>query len=199
MIAYIKGIIIYIENNNVTIENQGIGYQVFLTKYDLSNQKIGNICSFFIHTYFKEDCIELYGFSNAEQKEVFLLLTTINGIGKKTALTILSHISLSDLLKAITIKDIGLLASLPGIGKKTAERIALELKDKIEKLSINNKFTMQEETKLNSLQNAIFSLGFSKEQTQKALRNLKNDEIENNELEFLVKKCLNILTGNKTL
>ena len=199
MIAYIKGQIIHIESNNVTIENQGIGYQVFLIKHDLSNQRIGNYSSFFIHTYFKEDSIELYGFSNPEQKEIFLLLTTINGIGKKTALNILSNILINDLINAIAVKNITLLASLPGIGKKTAERIALELKDKLEKFIINNKFIIQESQKTNNLQNAINNLGFSKEQTQKALISLTNEEIETHDLEFLVKKCLNILTGNKLL
>lgn len=198
MIAYIKGQIIHIENNNVTIENQGIGYQVFLIKHDLSNQKIGDYSSFFIHTYFKEDSIELYGFSNPEQKEIFLLLTTINGIGKKTALNILSNILINDLINAIAVKNITLLASLPGIGKKTAERITLELKDKIEKINFVSAY-IQENDKINSLHTAIAHLGFSKEQTQKALKNLSNDELETYDLEFLVKKCLNILTGNKAL
>jgi len=112
-----------------------VGYEVFIplsTFYALPD--LNESTSLRIHTYLREDAIQLFGFLTSPEKEAFVLLNGISGIGPKLALSVLSTLSVPDLVSAVTAGDVDKLASVPGIGKKSAGRIALELKDKAERL-----------------------------------------------------------------
>ena len=134
MFNYIKGEVISKENGILVLENSGIGFEI-----NVSNQAMANLPleheKALVYTYqnVKEDEISLFGFYCKEEKNMFLKLIDVNGIGPKMALGILSNITLTDLEIAILNQDAKILSKIKGIGGKTAERIVLELKDKIEK------------------------------------------------------------------
>ena len=131
MIAYLRGIIKFIFEDNCIIDVHGVGYKVFIDSRTRENINAGQEIEFFIYTSVREDSINLYGFKNQTDYEVFSQLITVSGIGAKTALNVLSKISSKDLAAAIYQKNVNALSKLPGIGKKSAQRLILELKDKM--------------------------------------------------------------------
>jgi Holliday junction DNA helicase RuvA len=135
MIAFLTGRLIFKAPTHLTLDVQGVGYEVHIplsTYYALPN--LGDVTALNIHTHLREDAIQLFGFLSQSEKESFLLLTSVSGIGPKLALSVLSSVSVIDLVHAIQTEDIEKLATVPGIGKKSAGRIALELKDKVGKI-----------------------------------------------------------------
>jgi holliday junction DNA helicase RuvA len=137
MIAALTGRLALKAPSHVTLDVQGVGYEVFIplsTFYALPD--VNESASLCVHTHLREDAIQLYGFLTAMEKDTFILLTGISGIGPKLALSVLSALNVPDLVSAIQAGDVEKLASVPGIGKKTAARIALELKDKVERLRV---------------------------------------------------------------
>ena len=131
MIALVKGELAYKSIDHVIVDVSGVGYRLFIplsTFYSLPEQ--GRV-ELFVHTHVREDILQLYGFSTIEEKDLFVTLIGISGVGPKLAVNVLSHIPVSELKTAIVHGDIKRLSSLPGIGKKTAERLVLELKDKL--------------------------------------------------------------------
>lgn len=135
MIAFLTGRLAFKAPTHLTLDVQGVGYEVFIplsTYYALPN--LDEVTALNIHTHLREDAIQLFGFLSQGEKESFLLLTTVSGIGPKLALSILSSLSITDLVAAIQREDVDKLATVPGIGKKSAGRIALELKDKVGKI-----------------------------------------------------------------
>lgn len=135
MIAYIIGEITDISEDSVVIETNGMGFNIFVTSGYQYN--IGQEVKIYTYTNVKEDAFSLFGFEDKEQLTLFKMLLTVNGIGPKGALAILSCMSTTDLRFAIYHEDAGAIAKANGIGKKTAERVILDLKDKI-KLSDSN-------------------------------------------------------------
>lgn len=196
MIAYVLGQVILAEANYIVVKTNGIGYQVLLSKKDLETIQIGQDVELYIHTHVREDAFDLFGFISPAHKQIFSLLISVSGIGPKIALNILSVLSPSELKNAILHKDLAKLSAAPGIGKKTAERLALELKDKIIKIdiAIPNPSVADYSVKT-SLEQAIRGLGFSKSQSDKAITSL-NEEDLHLPLEELIKKTLNLLAGN---
>jgi Holliday junction DNA helicase RuvA len=137
MIAALTGRLAAKAPSHLTLEVQGVGYEVFIplsTFYALP--ALNESTSLRIHTHLREDAIQLFGFLTSLEKEAFVLLNGISGIGPKLALSVLSTLSVPDLVSAVTAGDLDKLASVPGIGKKSAGRIALELKDKVERLRV---------------------------------------------------------------
>lgn len=137
MIAALTGRLAHKAPSHVTLDVHGVGYEVFIplsTFYALP--EINESASLSVYTHLREDAIQLYGFVTALEKDSFILLTSISGIGPKLALSVLSALNVPDLVSAIQAGDVEKLASVPGIGKKTAARIALELKDKVERLRV---------------------------------------------------------------
>lgn len=140
MYNYIKGVIEDKQDNLVIIDNNGIGYEIHTSNNALEKlPNIGDVAKVLTYQVVKEDEISLYGFYSKEEKNMFLNLISVNGIGPKMAIGVLSSISLQDLEMAIISGDSKLIKKLKGIGPKTAERIVLELKDKIE---TNSSFEM---------------------------------------------------------
>lgn len=198
MIGFIQGKILIMETQSIIVDVLGLGYQVFLTKSDLEQCVIGQDCKLYVHTSVKEDAIDLYGFFTAPQKDFFLLLNSVNGVGKKTAMNILSHASIKDLTHAIMEKNISFLSSVQGIGKKTAERIALELKEKVAKLALSFS-TASSSSTISNLTQAMAGLGYSKEQAQKAFKNISSEDFANLAFEDLLRKTIKILSGSKAV
>lgn len=131
MIAYLNGKIFSLSPTGVILDVQGIGYDVHISVPTFEKLNGKETASLFIYTSVKEDSISLYGFSEREEKNIFELLISVNGIGPKSAMTILSGIQPNDLRNAIESADISRLTAMPGVGKKTAERIVLELRGKL--------------------------------------------------------------------
>jgi Holliday junction DNA helicase RuvA len=132
MIAFLTGRLAFKAPTHLTLDVQGVGYEVQIplsTYYALPN--LDEVAALNIHTHLREDAIQLFGFLSQAEKDSFLLLTSVSGIGPKLALSVLSSLPVEDLVKAIQTGDIDKLATVPGIGKKSAGRIALELKDTV--------------------------------------------------------------------
>ena len=135
MIALLTGRLAFKAPTHLALDVQGVGYEVFIplsTYYNLPN--VQDSLSLSIHTHVREDAIQLFGFSTPQEKDAFVLLLSVSGIGPKSALGILSALPVSDLVSAIQSGDVEKLETVPGIGKKSAGRLVLELKDKLTRL-----------------------------------------------------------------
>ena len=136
MIAHLSGKLIEKEANSVIVETNGVGYEVVIplsTFYDLG--EVEEQVSLRIYTYVREDAFQLFGFKTQRERELFLLLISVSGIGPKSAITALSGMSADEIINAIRQNNLARLNSIPGVGRKTAERLVIELRDKITKLS----------------------------------------------------------------
>ena len=137
MIASLRGKVQYKQPGTVILDVGGVGYEVITSSrtYD-TLPPTGEEIFLLVHTHVREDAITLFGFGSGEEKELFLLLNGVSGVGPKLAMAILSGISAADLCQAIALKDIARLTGLSGVGKKTAQRLCMELGDKVGKLSV---------------------------------------------------------------
>ena len=132
MIATLSGKVQYLYSDRAVIEVGGVGYEVFLSTDGLSRlPERGGQAFLHIHTHVREDAFILFGFTEEDEKEMFLILKTVSGIGPKVALAMLSGMRVADLSQAIGENDVRRLTTLQGVGKKTAERLCVELKDKV--------------------------------------------------------------------
>ncbi len=131
MISYLEGTVRSITGSNLTVVIGGVGYLISCPLPLLLSYKDGDIASFVIHTRVREDAITLYGFGNASELELFEKLTSVSGIGPKSALSMMSMHSPASIADAIEKNDIAMLSHTPGIGKKTAEKIIVELRGKL--------------------------------------------------------------------
>ena len=131
MIAFVHGTAVDVTENSVIVEAGGIGYDIYMTGTDLSNIHMGEEVK--IHTYFnvREDAMKLYGFRSKDDLQMFKLLLGVNGVGPKAAVGVLAGITADELRFAILSDDVKTLSKAPGIGKKTAQKLILELKDKM--------------------------------------------------------------------
>ena len=137
MIACLKGELLSKSRDRLVVDVNGVGYEVFFPAASFERlPALGHTIFLHVHTHVREDAILLYGFVELEEKEMFLLLTGVSGIGPKLAMTVISGIAPVDLCRAIMAEDVYRLTKLPGIGKKTAERLCLELKDKVQSLAV---------------------------------------------------------------
>lgn len=167
MIAKIKGAIEYIKDSYVVMDVNNIGYKVFATPYVLGKIAGRGEASFFIHTYVREDILALYGFLTLEELEMFELLISISGIGPKAAMGILTIADAKTIRTAILNDDPSVLTKVSGVGKKTAERVILELKNKISGLSDLEKNEIMADS--DALE-ALTSMGYSVSESREALK-----------------------------
>jgi len=169
MYAYIKGTIEEISEGVIVIENNGIGYTVNVSNNCLvKSGRIGQAVK--LHTYLnvREDEMSLYGFYSEEEKSMFLRLINVSGIGPKLALSVLSGIDISNLAKVIMAGDIKTLSSIKGVGKKTAERIVLELRGTIEDTSVSVPVII-EQNNINDAVMALVNLGIGRQEAYNAV------------------------------
>ena len=201
MIARISGLLVYKSITHLIVDIHGIGYRVFVpltTFYELpdTSQKV----TLHIHTHVKDDSINLFGFYTTEEKAVFQLMISVSGIGPKLAMNILSGISAAELIRAVSQGNLNRLIYIPGVGKKMAERIILELKDKMLKLdaheSADKDFSIvsTDEMKGDAL-SALINLGYKSQAAKSALDRIVNEFPAPMTLEILLKRTLKILAS----
>ena len=175
MIAYIQGYLDYKSPAYVIIEANGIGYQINISLNTYENIKDLNEARLYTHLQIKEDAHSLYGFADPKEKEMFLLLISISGVGAATGINILSSISIKDIHRAILHEDIVSLNSVKGIGAKTAKRIILELKDKMVKLDVDDSpelIPSEDNIVKDEALQALITLGFTKGSAEKAIEKI---------------------------
>ncbi|KJS85714.1 MAG: hypothetical protein JM58_07915 [Peptococcaceae bacterium BICA1-8] len=193
MIAYIKGKLLKKNTASLIIENNGLGYEIYVPANCFHKYRDGEEIELVTYLHVREDLIQLYGFSGWDEKEIFLLLINVSGVGPKGALAILSHVSIEELKVAIVTEDINVLTKLPGIGKKTAQRLIIELKDKIPTTIYNFEEVKSEITITgNAILAALVSLGYQPLEVKKIIPLLLKD-YPNSDEAFLIKKALQIL------
>ena len=190
MIAHLRGRLIEKEPARVVVDVNGVGYEVFvpLTTFSAMPDKGGEV-TIDIHTHVREDIIALYGFSSRRERIIFEKLIGISGIGPKLAVTILSGGSVDDLATAIKRSDLPRLTSIPGVGKKTAERIVVELKDKLQDFAEAPVKSSIEADVLSALEN----LGYPRAISEAAVRRAVDGD-GNAAFDVLFKRTLQILT-----
>ena len=172
MIAKLKGKIEYSKNNYVVVDVNGVGYKVFLSIYTFGKVAGLKEVDLFIYTYVREDVLALYGFLNADELDMFELLISISGIGPKAAMGILSIATPKTIRTAIINEDASILTKVSGIGKKTADRVILELKNKVADLSTEDKEEVSVDT--DALE-ALITMGYSVYEAREALKNVPKD------------------------
>lgn len=195
MLEYIKGMLVAVEPNFAVVDTGGWGLRLNISINTYKNIKshLNAQIKLYTHLIIKEDAIELAGFYDRIEREAFLLLIKIPGIGMKVGMSMLSLLDVSTLKSAVLSDNIGVLASVPGVGKKTAQKIIIDLKDRIKDLPINT----QEEIEFNSLyevKRALESLGFKTNEIQAALDKYKASSICKESIEEMLKKILKILS-----
>ena len=190
MIAHLRGKLAQKDPARVIVDVNGVGYEVFvpLTTFT-ALPETGSEVSIDIHTHVREDLIALYGFSTRRERTIFEKLMTISGIGPKLAVTILSGGSVEDLVTAIKRSDLARLTAIPGVGKKTAERIVLELKDKLQDFAEGPARSSVEVDVLSALEN----LGYNRAVAEGALARATNGD-GSAPFDVLFKRSLQILT-----
>ena len=202
MIAYLEGQILRIETNLIIIKTStGVGYEVNVLKQLSSNSSSEENINLHIYTNVKEDEISLYGFENIEQKELFTMLIKTSGIGPKLGLAILSVMSPSEIVKAVHQNSVESFSQVSGIGKKTATKLCLDLKDKL-KSSLTAQSVYEKDFKCenkeiesgsgkNSVFSALKNLGYNENEIIKALGKSENVDLS---FEEKLKKALSLLT-----
>ncbi len=205
MIASLTGTVQYIATDRVVVDVNGVGYEVFLSAVGLGRlPEIGGDIFLHIHTNVREDAIILFGFQEQSEKEMFLTLKTVSGIGPKLSLAILSGMPIGDLCQAIVNGDVKGLTTISGVGKKTAERICVELKDKVggfqtESTMSDTAFvSTAKDSPLADAASALTNLGYSDQLVRQAFASLKkqvgDDSFAAMKLEQLITEGLRLLS-----
>lgn len=193
MIEYIKGKITSLTPTYVVIETGGLGYFVNISLSTFSKLENMEECSLLIHEVIREDTHLLFGFNNADERYIFRLLISVSGVGANTARMMLSSVEASGIEKAILQSDVNLLKGIKGIGAKTAQRIIVDLKDKVGKSADAAEiFADQGNTIREEAFTALVMLGFPKNSVNKSLDKLLREERDLS-VEQLIKKALKIL------
>ncbi len=201
MIAYLSGKLFEKEANLIIVDVGGVGYEVIIplsTFYDLG--EIGEDVSLRIYTHVREDVFQLFGFKNVRERELFLLLISVSGIGPKSAITALSGMSADEIIGAIRQNNLARLNSIPGVGKKTAERLVIELRDKIAKLSALSSEEMKAEgipqtsgdDVYDDAISALVNLGYHVNSAEKALKQAMQEGTEMS-VQKLLRRSLQLL------
>ena len=198
MIAHLTGKLTHKSPVAIIIDVNGVGYQVFVplsTFYALP--ELESKISLGIHTHMREEALKLFGFYTIDEKRIFEKLITINKVGPKLALTILSGMPPADILSTIDSNDIVKLSTIPGIGRKTAERLILEMRDKLDGLSLDFVVTKDpgpEKELFDDALSALVNLGYKKSQAEQTLKKVYAEKVGDASIENLIKDSLNLLS-----
>lgn len=196
MIALLTGRLAFKAPTHLALDVQGVGYEVFVplsTFYNLPD--LNQTVSLSIHTHVREDAIQLFGFVTQQEKDAFVLLTSVSGIGPKSALGILSALPVSDLVHAIQSGDVDKLETVPGVGKKTAGRIVLELKEKAAKLhpawsAASEVLPAGSDPTFEDALSALTNLGYRAQDAKDALKRARKSTGESLSLQELIRETL---------
>ena len=200
MYAYLNGVLAEKTPDTIVIDCGGVGYEIKipLSTFDMLPEAFETV-KLFIYTFYNDEGTRLYGFFTKQEKELFKLLINVNRVGPKTALAILSSMSIKDLITAILTGNAKILSKTPGLGQKSSERLIIELKDKIEMISeLDVEKHIYSETQSQNLglnngvwtevENALTSLGYKNFEIRKALQNVKADD--KTTTQEIVKNCI---------
>ena len=190
MFAFLEGTIAIKQEGYLVVNVGGVGYELNISSYSAAVlPEVNSQAKVFTYLQVKEDGVALYGFATIEEKDLFLKLITVSGVGPKMAIGILSNISMTELIKAISLNDIKILSTIKGVGKKTAERIAIELKDKvtIENITLDASTTIVDTKAVDEACLVLVSLGVNKND---ALRLVREYAKEDSTAEDIVSKVL---------
>ena len=179
MIASLTGRLAFKAPTHLVLDVQGVGYEVFIplsSYYGLPN--LSETTSLNVHTHVREDAIQLFGFLTSQEKDAFVLLTSVSGVGPKLALSVLSALPVSDLVSAIQSGDVEKLTTVPGIGNKSASRLVLELKDKVGKLHpgllpAHDSARQEQDATFDDALSALVNLGYRPLDAKEALKQVK--------------------------
>ena len=195
MFAYIKGTLEIKSINYVVVENSGIGYKIYMSHKSIGT--IGNVgenVKVYTHYHVREDDISLYGFNSEEELRMFEILINVSGVGVKSALTMLSDITPASFAMAVINDDVTRLTKVPGVGRKTAQRLILELKDKLKSEDISGEQIEETSIKEKEIDNdaiiALQVLGYNKKEIEQALEKI---EAKNLSVEETIKTALKYL------
>jgi Holliday junction DNA helicase RuvA len=193
MIAFLKGRLVHKDPAHVIIEVNGVGYQVAISLQTYSEIKDQENILLFTHLQVREDAHVLFGFSNETERKLFQQLISVNGIGPSTAIVMLSYMNSNELKTAIAKEDVATLQSIKGIGSKTAQRVIIELKDKLRKESWEETSTLSggpHNTLRNEALSALLTLGLPKAAAEKSVDAILKKSGNTVTLEDLVKQAL---------
>ena len=196
MIASLTGRLAFKAPTYLVLDVHGVGYEVFIplsTYYGLPN--LSESISLSVHTHVREDAIQLFGFLTSQEKDAFVLLTSVSGVGPKLALSVLSALPVSDLVSAIQSGDVEKLTTVPGIGNKSASRLVLELKDKVEKLylgiaSASEPPKQGEDATFDDALSALVNLGYRPQDAKEALKQVKKSNADSIVLKDMIRESL---------
>jgi Holliday junction DNA helicase RuvA len=205
MIAHLTGILFSKSPQSVVVDTAGVGYHIYIplsTFYQLPDEM--EKVSLHVYTHVREDMLQLFGFQTETEKEIFLLLISVSGIGPKLALNILSGIGIAELLSAIVSADSERISAIPGVGKKTSQRITLELKEKVSDIAEGIEVRPREKVQIKNKEifddalSALINLGYPSKSAKIVIENvLRNDNDIN--LDTLLKEALRNLASGSLL
>jgi Holliday junction DNA helicase RuvA len=202
MIARINGTLLHKSVDHVIVDAHGIGYRIFVpltTYYELPEE--GSAVVLNIHTSVKQDGIHLFGFNTDREKQIFQLMLSVNGIGPRLAMNILSGIAAEELIRAVSQGDLGRLVHIPGVGKKMAERMIVELKDKVGKLQSDGgdggfaSLPDEDEQMTEDALSALMNLGYKRNAARTAIDAIRETMGGAATLDRVLKEALKILAG----
>ncbi|MCR1912722.1 Holliday junction branch migration protein RuvA [Enterococcus hirae] len=197
MYEYLTGVVTFINPYYLVIETNGIGYQIALGNPYRYSSKLNKEIKLYVHQVIREDAHLLYGFDSLEEKQLFLRLVSVSGIGPKSALAIMASDDHSGLIQAVETGDVTYLTKFPGVGKKTAQQMILDLKGKFGELSIDTPFnlfdesTAQDATALSEAMEALSALGYSDKEIKRVEKQLK--EVENLTTDEYLRQALKLM------
>ena len=197
MYEYLTGVVTFINPYYLVIETNGIGYQIELGNPYRYSSKLNKEIKLYVHQVIREDAHLLYGFDSLEEKQLFLRLVSVSGIGPKSALAIMASDDHSGLIQAVETGDVTYLTKFPGVGKKTAQQMILDLKGKFGELSIDTPFnlfdesTAQDATALSEAMEALSALGYSDKEVKRVEKQLK--EVENLTTDEYLRQALKLM------
>ena len=193
MIARLNGKLIEKLPTRVIIDISGVGFEVLISSRTYEKlPAIGNVTSLNIYTHIREDEIRLIGFDSEEEKDLFLKLISVSGISVKIALSSFSIYSVDELTRIILSKDVDLIRRIPGVGKKLAERMIVELKDKLEESEFDNLKTsgIFENEKISEVRQALKTLGYNVREIDKVIEKINIEDLKNMRTEEILKLAL---------
>lgn len=196
MLDYIKGTLMAIEPNQAVIDTGGLGYKLTISLHTYNSIKfqLNNQVKLYTHIVLKEDAIDLVGFYDTVERQAFILLTRVPGIGLKVGISILSLLDVAALKSAVLSDDIKTLEAVPGIGKKTAQKIIIDLRDRIKDLPIDTQKNADFKV-LYEVRQALETLGFNPKEIQIALEKYSASvPIDEKNMEEIIKNTLKILS-----
>jgi len=194
VIDSISGEVVRSGDDHVVVETGGIAYRVFCPSWDVASCKPGDSTVLFVHLIVRDDTMELYGFGSPEDRELFTHLLSVGQVGPRLALQILSSLPTDALVEAISTNDVAKLTTIKGVGRKTAERILVDLRDKIGRTGDGRSVLLapHEETALRALTSK--ALGFSAREARQAIERLRGESLD---AEGLVRRALALMGSDR--